>query len=202
MLRCREDSPRTTAPTAMPTTMTATADTRRWTYAEYCRIPPDGKRHEIIDGRHYVNPAPGPSHQSAAGRIYFELLRLVEKAGKGRVYISPIDLHLGGGTVVQPDVVLLTERNAAIVGPQKLTGVADLVVEVLSPSKRAYDAATNRERYERAGVREFWVVDADERTVRQFVLRGGRYGAGRVCRETVTLRVVRGVTVDLREVWT
>jgi Uma2 family endonuclease len=198
MLRCLDAPLSTTAPTKMTT---ATADTRRWTYADYCRIPPDRKRHEIIDGRHYVNPAPSPRHQSAAGRIYFQLFPLVEMAGKGLVYMSPIDLHLGRGTVVQPDIVVLLGRNASIVGPKKLTGVADLVVEVLSPSNRAHDASIKRRRYERAGVREFWLVDTDARTIQQFVLRNRRYGKGTVHSERVSLRVLRGVTVDLGHVW-
>lgn len=182
--------------------MTALAPrSRRWTYADYRRIPPDRKRHEIIDGRHYVNPAPEPRHQSVAGRIYFELMRLVEKAGKGQVFIAPIDVHLAPGTVVQPDVVLLRPRSRSMVGSKKLAGVPDLLVEVLSPSNRAYDCRTKRDRYERAGVREFWIVDPKARTIDQLVLHRGRYRHPVAARERITLRILRGVTIDLTEVW-
>lgn len=193
MLRCL-DSSRTTM-------TTATARARRWTYADYCRIPPDRKRHEIVDGRHYVNPAPGPGHQAVAGLLYFELIRRVQKPGKGRVFISPIDVHLGPGTVVQPDIVLLRPRNASIVGPKKLTGVPDLLVEVLSPSNRPYDRRTKRDRYERAGVREYWIVDPDRHSVEQLLLRDGRYGDPAIATERITLRVLRDVSIDLDEVW-
>ncbi|MBI4569614.1 MAG: hypothetical protein HY719_14565 [Planctomycetes bacterium] len=44
----------------------ATLVSRRLTYEDYCAIPDDGKRHEIIDGRHYVSPAPTPYHQRAS----------------------------------------------------------------------------------------------------------------------------------------
>lgn len=192
MLRCLETSP----------TMTAIATrSRRWTYADYCRIPPDRKRHEIIDGRHYVNPAPSPRHQSAAGLLYFELVRLVQKRGKGSVFISPIDVHLGPGTVVQPDIVVLRPRNRSFVGAKKLTGVPDLLVEVLSPSNRSYDRRTKRDRYEHAGVREYWIVDPEAATIEQLVLRKGRYGDPMVATQRITLRVLRGVTIDLAEIW-
>jgi Uma2 family endonuclease len=187
-----------------PPMTTVTARTRRWTYADYCRIPPDRKRHEIIDGRHFVNPAPSPYHQIVAGRLFYELMRLVEKPGRGRVLSSPIDVHLAPGTVVQPDIVVLRPRNASIIGPKKLTGVPDLLVEVLSPSNRGYDRRTKRDRYERAGVRELWLVDPEHHSVEQLVLgRDRRYRAPVTASGTadLTLRVPRAVTIGLAEVW-
>jgi Uma2 family endonuclease len=187
-----------------PPMTTVTARTRRWTYADYCRIPPDRKRHEIIDGRHFVNPAPSPYHQIVAGRLFYELMRLVEKPGRGRVLSSPIDVHLAPGTVVQPDIVVLRPRNASIIGPKKLTGVPDLLVEVLSPSNRGYDRRIKRDRYERAGVRELWLVDPEHHSVEQLVLdRNRRYRAPVTAAgaASVSLRVLREVTIDLAEVW-
>ena len=192
MLRC---------PGPPPTMTTTAARTRRWTYADYCRIPPDRKRHEIIDGRHFVNPAPSPYHQTVLVRLLYELMRLVEKEGRGRVLASPIDVHLGPGTLVQPDIVVLRPRNTSIIGPKKLTGVPDLLVEVLSPSNRRHDTRRKRGRYERAGVREFWLVDPDTHSIEQLVLRRGRYELVATASEQITLRILRGVTIDLGEVW-
>jgi Uma2 family endonuclease len=180
---------------------TTAARTRLWTYADYCRIPPDRKRHEIIDGRHFVNPAPSPYHQTVSRRLQYELMSLVEKRGLGEVFDAPVDLHLGPLTVVQPDLALLRNRNLSIIGDKKLTGVPDLVVEILRPSNRRYDTHIKRDRYERAGVREFWLVDPDAHSIEQLVLRRGRYQVVDVATEHITLRVMRGITIDLAEVW-
>lgn len=173
---------------------------KRWTYADYCRIPADGKRHEILDGRHFVNPAPSPYHQTVTSRLLCELMIRIEKTRRGRVFTSPIDVHLGPGSIVQPDVVALRLRNASIIGPKKLTGVPNLLLEVLSPSNRAYDRKRKRARYERAGVREFWLVDPETHSIEQLILRKGRYGPPIACSDSITLRVFRGITSDLREV--
>ena len=77
----------------------------------------------------------------------------------------------------------------------------DLLLEVLSPSNRAYDRKRKRDRYERAGVREFWLVDPDAKSIDQLILRKGRYGPPIVCSDAITLRTFRGVTIDLHEVW-
>jgi Uma2 family endonuclease len=134
-------------------------------------------------------------------RLAYELMHWIEKAGRGRVFTAPIDVHLGPGSVVQPDLVVLLGRNASIIGPKKLTGVPDLLIEVLSPSNHAYDRRTKFDRYQRAGVREYWLVDPDAHTVEPFGLRRRKYVALPVATDSITLRVLRGVTIDLREVW-
>ncbi|MEO6595059.1 MAG: Uma2 family endonuclease [Planctomycetota bacterium] len=180
---------------------TSIAPPRRWTYADYCRIPADGKRHEIIDGRHFVNPAPSPYHQTVSRRLQYELMRLVEKPGLGEVFNAPIDVHIGRGTLVQPDLLVLRPATRRIVGPKKLTGVPDLVIEILSPSTRQNDRRLKKARYERAGVREYWLVDPNAETIEQFVLRGKRYTAPALHTDSITLRILRGITIDLHEVW-
>jgi Uma2 family endonuclease len=95
----------------------------------------------------------------------------------------------------------LRPKNTSIIGPKKLTGVPDLLIEILSPSTRRYDRRQKRNRYERAGVRELWLVDPDTRTVEQFVLRGKVYAAPFIATTRVSLRVLRGITIDLNEVW-
>lgn len=183
------------------TSMTTTTAHQRWTYADYCRIPPDRLRHEILDGRHFVNPAPSPRHQSVSGRLFFELMRLVEKPGRGRVFIAPIDVHLGPGTIVQPDLVVLHRRHEAMIGPTKITGVPDLLIEVLSPSNRSHDTERKRDRYQRAGVREFWLVDPAARRIEQLLLHRRRYRLASIAEHELRLRMLRGVTIDLCFVW-
>jgi Uma2 family endonuclease len=191
MLRCFDSAPRA---------MTTLAP-KRWTYADYCRIPPDLKRHEIIDGRHFVTPAPGSDHQSISGELLTDLVTKVQRRRLGRVFVAPYDVHLAPGTVVQPDIVVVHRKNRGLIGAAKLTGVPDLLIEIVSPSRPNYDRETKRLRYQRAGVREFWLVDPVARTIEQMVLRNGRYRTVAIATESITLRILRGVTIDLRPVW-
>ncbi|HLQ37465.1 MAG TPA: Uma2 family endonuclease [Planctomycetota bacterium] len=181
--------------------MTVAQQRRLWTYADYCRIPADRLRHEIIDGRHFVNPSPSPYHQTVSARLEYQLMRLVDLAGRGRVFHAPIDVHLGPRTLVVPDLVVLKPRSACVIGARKLSGAPDMVVEILSPSNRDYDRRRKKARYARAGVREYWIVDPDERLVEQFVLRARSYVLVATCRESIRLAVLRSVTIDLTEVW-
>jgi Uma2 family endonuclease len=174
---------------------------KRWTYADYCRIPADGRRHEIVAGRHFVTPAPDQYHQFLCARLLYELIRLVQRPGRGLVLGAPVDVHLAPGTIVQPDVVVVRGRSRPNSDAKKLRGAPDLLVEILSPSTRQHDRERKRALYERAGVREFWLVDPKARSIEQLVLRRGRYGPAMLATEKITLRTFRGITIDLREVW-
>jgi Uma2 family endonuclease len=194
MLRCAEHPERTM-------TTTARRPRKRWTYADYCRIPADRNRHEIIDGRHFVNPAPSPYHQLVSAQLCRHFVTLITDRDRGIVLTAPIDVHLGPGSVVQPDLVVLRPRSRCIIGDKKLTGVPDLLIEILSPSNPNYDRRTKRDRYERAGVREFWLVDPERGCIEQYELRGGAYALVGERRDSIRLRVLRSVTIDLGSVF-
>ena len=192
MLRCE-----------MPTITAARTRSRHrtWTYADYCRIPEDLKRHEIIDGRHYVTPSPEVGHQWVSGQLFHLLTQRITDRGRGLVYSAPLDVHLGRGSVVQPDIIVIRRGNESIIDKKKITGVPDLLVEILSPSTRRRDLALKKHRYERAGVQEYWIVDKDAETVQQFVLRAGKYSLPIICTDRVRLHILRGMTIDLTKVW-
>jgi len=134
MLRCLHSarSNMTTIPATRPRTRL-----RHWTYARYRRIPDDRNTHEILDGKHFARPSPSIRHQEVASGLMCELAQLLHDANRGTVLACRCDLHLAPCTVVHPDLVVMLRRNLSIVGKQKITGVPDLIVEVLSPG--AYD---------------------------------------------------------------
>jgi len=63
-----------------------------------------------------VNPAPTPGHQTVSRRLQYELMTAIELPGLGQVFNAPIDVHLGRGSVVQPDLVVVLQRKLEIIG--------------------------------------------------------------------------------------
>lgn len=172
------------------------------TYDDYVLLPDDGNQHEIINGRHYMNAAPNPRHQTVSRLIQFQLMEHIEIPGHGQVFNAPIDLQFDEFNVVQPDIVIVMNTNR-IVTPTKIKGVPELVVEILSPSTRSRDLQLKKQLYEQNGVAEYWIVDADNRNVSQHRLgEDGRYGQP-AQHETEIALAVGGinVTVDLDRVW-
>ena len=156
--------------------MEADARTLKLTYEDYLYFPEDGRRHELIDGEHYVTAAPNLKHQTAVGNLFLELGGFVRARKLGRVWPAPIDVVLSDNDVVQPDVVFLAkDRMSLAAGGDKIYGAPDLVAEVLSPRTEKTDSITKRHLYEKYGVREYWIVDPELETAEVYRLWDGRF---------------------------
>ena len=172
------------------------------TYKEYVLFPADGKRHEIIDGRHYMNAAPNPRHQAISRHIQFQLYVAIEQQQLGEVISAPIDVQFTDSDVVQPDIIIVLRKNQ-IITPIKIDGVPDLVIEILSPSSRKLDVSLKKRLYEQSGVPEYWIVDPKGNVLLQHLQNtNGLYAKPIECISSVTFNgIPGGVTADLTEVW-
>lgn len=145
-----------------------------WTYEDYCQLPDDGKRYEVIDGRLYVSAAPRTLHQIVSRRIQ-DLLYDLEKAGQGFVFDAPTDLIMPGCTPVEPDLIFLDLSQASYVKEKFIEGVPELLVEILSPNAPAYDRVTKLNRYAASGVPNYWIVDPHNESFEVLELYQGTY---------------------------
>jgi hypothetical protein len=94
----------------------ATTSTRL-TYADLVAMPEDGKRHELIDGEHYVTPAPTTRHQLVLAHLHLDLGGYVEANGLGQVFFAPLDVVLSDYDVVEPDLLFVSTERLARLGP-------------------------------------------------------------------------------------
>ena len=138
---------------------------RKLTYEDYALIPEDGQRHEIIDGEHYVSPAPLLSHQRLAFLFTLRVGGFVETNRLGLFFFAPADVLLSIHDIVQPDLFFISNERAAIAGEKNVQGAPDLVIEILSKGTRRLDKGPKLEAYERYGIREYWMIDLFRRGV-------------------------------------
>jgi Uma2 family endonuclease len=137
----------------------ARTSTRKLTYEDFLRFPDDGQRHELIDGEHYVTPSPNVRHQELLLRLVRAIDKYQETHPVGRLFFAPLDVVLGTSSVVEPDLLLVTDDQSHIVTTQHIRGAPALVVEVASIGTRRTDERAKRDLYDRVGVREYWIVD-------------------------------------------
>lgn len=167
------------------------------------------ERIELIYGYPMMMSPPTRIHQKASGELFGQL-RDYLKGKRCEVYHAPFAVRpfeLDGDdpenvdTLVEPDITVVCD-------PSKLDdigckGAPDLVMEILSPSTQRHDKLTKFNLYQRAGVREYWIVDPASRSVQVFVLEDGRYAAkdfGAVG-EDLKVNVLEDCTIDLSQVF-
>ena len=138
---------------------------KKLTYDDYVNFPADGHRHEIISGEEFMTPSPEVPHQRSSRKLERILDEHVVRHKLGEVFDAPIDVVLGREDIVVPDIIFISTARASIIERKNIQGAPDLVVEILSPSTAAYDRGAKRALYERAGVREYWIVDPASETL-------------------------------------
>ncbi len=175
---------------------------RGMTYDEYCLLPDDGNRYEVLEGELVVSPSPEYPHQKLIWRLGPRLATFVETYKLGELIGAPMDVILAPDTIVQPDLFFICAENLGIVG-RRVFGAPDLCVEVLSPGTSANDRHEKKELYARYGVREYWIIDTDRKTVAVFILQENTYGEGTVLSGDDTLRasVIEGFAIRAGDVF-
>ena len=147
----------------------------KFTYEDYLLFPDDGKRHELIDGGHYVTPSPITKHQKISGTLFGCLFTHIQQTKVGHLFAAPMDVVLSDLDVVQPDLLFITNNRASIITEKNIQGPPDLVVEILSESSRKTDEMIKRKLYERYRVSEYWIVDPELETVKIYRLSDQGY---------------------------
>lgn len=137
----------------------------QYTVEDYLRLPEE-ERVELIDGVIYDMAAPTDKHQIIGNEIYAGFRDYIRKnKGKCITITAPLDVQLDcdNKTMVQPDVVIVCDRNKFKEG--RIFGAPDLIVEVLSESTKKKDITIKGAKYSAAGVREYWLVDPKKKRV-------------------------------------
>ncbi|MBI2367425.1 MAG: Uma2 family endonuclease [Deltaproteobacteria bacterium] len=175
------------------------------TYEDYLQFPDDGKRHEIIEGDHYMTPAPKTKHQRISGNLATAMITVSKQHKLGLVLTAPCAVILSDENVVQPDLLFVATARAAVVTDDNIQGAPDLIVEILSESSRKKDEVTKRKLYERFGVQEYWIVDPELEIVKIFKLTQQGYGrASELSKETndvLTTELLPGFDCAVSEIF-
>jgi Uma2 family endonuclease len=158
---------------------------RKWRYADYKKWDDDIRR-EVIGGRVYMMAAPTTAHQGISMSLSRQFANYL--VGKPcRVYAAPFDVRLfapcygeddeSDHDIVQPDISIICDKAKR--HKEGCRGAPDLVVEILSASNRSHDTLLKFNKYLEAGVREYWVIDPDDKVLQAHTLiqdgGGNRY---------------------------
>jgi len=179
------------------------------TYTDYLTWPKE-ERWEIIDGTSYMQAAPSWQHQVVSR----ELLTQINSCLRGKtcqVFAAPFDVRIPEKEekdedttfVVQPDLVVVCDRDG--LKGTGYYGTPALIIEITSPSTAKKDKVLKFNKYEKSGVKEYWIVEPDGKIVSVFTLQENqRYGRPETYTEEdqVKISVLPDVIIDLGPVFT
>jgi Uma2 family endonuclease len=173
----------------------------KFTYEDYLNFPQDGKCHEIIDGVHFMTPAPQTRHQIVSRNLLWTLENYVRDKNLGHTLNAPVDVVLSDTTVVQPDLIFICREREHIIKKNYIDGPPDLVIEILSPGRENLDRLVKMKQYALLGVPEYWLVDFEARLLEQYVLRGQLFERAGVFSEDFSPSLFPDLTIRMSAVF-
>lgn len=190
--------------------MAVPAGNVRYTFSDFLSWEED-KRIELIDGEAYMMATPSRIHQKISGEIFRQLANYLE-GKKCEVYPAPFGVRLfeqdadvpeNVDTVVEPDISVVCDVDK--LDKYGCKGAPDMIIEVLSPSSLRHDRLVKLNLYQQAGVREYWIVDPENRAVQVFLQH--KDGFLHICEEygredVAKVNVLDGCFVELNRVFT
>jgi len=153
---------------------------KKYTYADYLTWS-DDERWEVIDGTPYLMAAPSWEYQAISNDLSAQF-NLYLQGKRCQVFTAPFDLRLPepkksdeeSTTIIQPDLVIICD--ASKLKGTGYFGIPELVVEIESPSSAKMDKIIKFNKYEKAGVPEYWIVEPVNKVVSVFTLQDKYYG--------------------------
>lgn len=180
----------------------------RYTFADIL-AGDESERIELIDGVPYMMAPPSTEHQRILMELSGQLFNFL-KGKKCRVFPAPFGVRLFSekgdspedeGDVLEPDISVVCDRDK--LDAHGCKGAPDFIIEILSPSTQRRDRFDKFSLYQRAGVREYWIVDPDRKNILAMTLEDGSYHAPQVytAADKAPVTVLEGCVIDLAPVF-
>jgi Uma2 family endonuclease len=174
----------------------------KYTAADYLLLE-EGAPFQLINNDLIMSPSPLFVHQ----QILYELsetivlYHILERKGKW-VY-APMDVKFDEGNILQPDIFYISEEKQPDIIKERVEGVPDLIIEILSPSNAYYDLRQKKDIYEKYGVKEYIIIDPIAQNADLYALRDGMYylhqKAGN--NERLNSLILPGLSFDLEKIF-
>lgn len=132
---------------------------------------PEGQRAELIDGQMYMMAPPRRIHQEIVSQFTKIIGQYIDAhGGSCKVYPAPFAVFLNADdkNYVEPDISVICDSDK--LDEYGCNGAPDWIIEVTSPSDSNRDYGIKLFKYRTAGVREYWVVNPQKKTVTVFDL--------------------------------
>jgi Uma2 family endonuclease len=145
--------------------------TVKFTYQDLLTAPDDGNRYEIFEGELIVTPSPIVKHQIVSANLFGLLYNYIKSNNLGTLLAAPMDVYFNEETVVEPDLLFVSNKRSHILEERRINGAPDLIIEILSPGTAERDRGFKFRHYEKESVQEYWIADPEEETLEIFVLQ-------------------------------
>lgn len=181
---------------------------RKMTYVDLMNMDiPEGDTglYELLNGEILRSASPNTPHQRTSMKMVVRLAQFIEEKNLGELFHAPYDVYLDEYNAgIQPDLLFVShERNFVVKENNGIVGAPDLVIEILSKGTTNRDRGIKKDIYEQFAVREYWIVDTQNRSIEVYRMEQNRYRLFSFAEEegVVISSVLDGLELDINQVF-
>jgi Uma2 family endonuclease len=127
----------------------------------------------------------------------------IAKQRLGQLYLAPLDVVLSQEDVLQPDILFISKERSHIITEKNIQGAPELVIEILSPATADRDRSLKRKLYAKFGIKEYWIVDPESKSVEVMSLGEKGFETVRLYKigESLSSPLLKGLSLNLSEIF-
>ena len=144
-----------------------------------------------------MSPAPATNHERIVSYLHGKIFAHIEKHPVGEVFTSDYDVQLSTKRIYRPDVKFVSTLNADIVQKNRICGAPDVAIEVVSAEDPDRDWRIKFNAYEKAGVAEYWLINAETLVATFYVHDGKQFVKQAIKSRRYTSTAIKGFRLDL-----
>lgn len=170
-------------------------------FEEFLQLIKDGQKADLIDGVIYM----ASPDNTDANRLNVWLAAIleffIEDRELGDLFTSRVAYRITSEHGPEPDLGFLPKELATNRRRGFVVGPPALAIEIVSPDSVSRDYILKRALYEKHGVKEYWIIDLDERRATFLCLRNGKFEEISVVDSIFHSEVLPGFWLDIRWLW-
>jgi|SRR5579884_1566989 len=172
------------------------------TFDDFCELVAEDQKADLLDGVIYMASPENTDANLLLVWLWSLMSEYANHQRLGKVFGSRVAFRIDEHNGPEPDIAFVHKRNTSRIERGRIIGPPDLAVEIVSPESVARDFIKKRTLYEQAGVREYWIIDQDEKKV--LLLQrtaAGKYRERKPRRGVLRSQALSGFWLRLEWLW-
>jgi Uma2 family endonuclease len=172
------------------------------TFDDFLAMVHEDEKADLLNGVIYMASPESLDDNDLGGWLYAILRDYLEEFDLGKVYYTRVAYRLNEKNGPEPDVGFVSKARVGRLQHGFVAGAPDVAVEIVSPDSVERDYVLKRDLYERAGVKEYWIIDPDEQRTTFLRRVRGKFREIAVKDSVFRSQILPGFWLDVRWLWT